>query len=318
MINRAVSIPISRRTEGMIEASADYYQESRVFRAIENAQALEYDRMDDSNTELSAQLSPMSATWGLAYWETAVGLTPRPLDDYERRRPLVLTRIINEENFSSEMIYKIADRYGADIDIIIYPADCLVKVIFKEMSPRYLKDFDAVLKDVIHAHLAAEYVVRMLLAQKTASRADIESVNFGINYISPQHSDINKLAFKTAFKSLADVIIRRRLDGKYTLDGSWLLGDELSHRGMSLHSLRLPVAVVNKHSGGISALTIRYKSGESSNRAENKKISYHATIARSNNRLSGYVTADSLYLIDGSVRLDGSRRLNARIIKEVL
>ena len=66
-------IDTSTRTEGMVNASADYYQENEIFTAIQNAQALEYDRIYSNDMDLALQLSPLTATWGRVYWEESVG-----------------------------------------------------------------------------------------------------------------------------------------------------------------------------------------------------------------------------------------------------
>ena len=78
---------ISKRTEGMVGASADYYQESEIFKAIQNAQALEYDRIESNNRDLALQLSPLTATWGLIYWEECVGLPMKNNTVYDLRSP---------------------------------------------------------------------------------------------------------------------------------------------------------------------------------------------------------------------------------------
>lgn len=150
-------IIISDRTEGMVDASADYYQESRVFNAIQNAQALEYDRIQENNEDLALQLSPKTATWGLVFWEASVGLSPNPLGDYDSRRPSVLSRLANEENFGAAMVHNLAANYGEKIRVEIDTAICLVTVIFQRGVPTFLETFKEALSNIIHAHLGVEY-----------------------------------------------------------------------------------------------------------------------------------------------------------------
>lgn len=157
MTQKLREIPVSDRTEGMVDASASYYQESDLFIAIQNAQALEYDRVYEANLDLALQLSPYTATWGLIHWEQANGLTPNPLGDYEKRRPLVLARMASDRNFGADMVHKLAKNYGEDIRVSINTADCLVTVVFQRGVPSFLEEFKAAIENIIHAHLEAEY-----------------------------------------------------------------------------------------------------------------------------------------------------------------
>ena len=150
-------INISDRTEGMVDASADYYQESKVFHAIQNSQALEYDRIYENNEDLALQLSPYTATWGLIYWEISVGIPPDPTGDYESRRPSIFARLANEESFGTSMVHNLAANYNEKIRVEIDTAICLVTVTFQRGVPSFLEDFKDTLNNIIHAHLGVEY-----------------------------------------------------------------------------------------------------------------------------------------------------------------
>jgi hypothetical protein len=150
-------IKISDRTEGMVDASADYYQESKVFHAIQNTQALEYDRIYENNEDLALQLSPYTATWGLVFWEISVGLPPDPESDYDSRRPSIFARLANEESFGGSMVHNLAASYNEKIRVEIDTAICLVTITFQRGVPSFLKDFDDTLQNIIHAHLGVEY-----------------------------------------------------------------------------------------------------------------------------------------------------------------
>jgi hypothetical protein len=151
-------MPESPRTEGMVDASADYYQESKVFRAIQNAYALEYDRVEASNHDIELQLSPYTATWGLVYWEQSVGLEPYPSNDYELKRLRILPRLINEENFSAKLIHNLAASFGTTVEVIVDTVGCLVTIIFAQNVPKYIQEFNNILENVVHAHLGIQYV----------------------------------------------------------------------------------------------------------------------------------------------------------------
>lgn len=150
-------IPVSERTQGMVDSSADYLQESRLFFYLMNAKALGYDRVYDKLDDLALQLSPLTATWGLIYWEESVGLVMNPGESYEQRRPKVLARLQNYENFGAPMIHRIAAGFGEEIRVYVDSAECLVTVVFQRGVPTFLTDFQHAVNNIIHAHLGTEY-----------------------------------------------------------------------------------------------------------------------------------------------------------------
>ena len=117
MIPKKQDIVISDRTEGMVESSASYYQESQLFFYIINAKARGYDLVNEKQDDLALQLSPLTATWGLIFWEQSVGLPMLPNGDYATRRPKVLARLQNYENFGAPMIHRIAEAYSEKIRV---------------------------------------------------------------------------------------------------------------------------------------------------------------------------------------------------------
>lgn len=150
-------INTSGRTEGMVDASADYYQESKVFHAIQNSQALEYDRIYEANEDLALQLSPYTATWGLIYWEISVGIPPNPNGDYEIRRPPIFARLANGENFGAFMVHNLAANYSEKIRVDVDPSIDLVTITFQRGVPSFLEEFNDTLMNIIHAHLGVDY-----------------------------------------------------------------------------------------------------------------------------------------------------------------
>ncbi|WP_394913306.1 putative phage tail protein [uncultured Robinsoniella sp.] len=150
-------IPISERTQGMVDSSADYLQESKLFFYLMNARGRGYDKVNTKLDDLALQLSPLSATWGLIYWEESVGLPMSPDEPPEQRRPKVLARLQNYENFGAPMIHRIAAGFGEEIRVYIDVAECLVTVVFQRGVPTFLTDFQHAVNNIIHAHLGTEY-----------------------------------------------------------------------------------------------------------------------------------------------------------------
>lgn len=89
--------------------------------------------------------------------EQSVGLPMLPNSDYATRRPKVLARLQNYENFGAPMIHRIAEAYGEKIRVYIDPAECLVTIVFQRGVPTFLEEFKKAVDNIIHAHMGTEY-----------------------------------------------------------------------------------------------------------------------------------------------------------------
>lgn len=155
-------IDTSTRTEGMVNASADYYRENEIFTAIQNAQALEYDRIYSNDMDLALQLSPLTATWGLVYWEESVGLPMHNNTDYETRRPAVLAKLAKAENFSAEMIHTLVQAYGKHCTVTVNSNTSTVTIVFTDGLPNLLPELQEAIDSIIHAHLGTVYKIKFM------------------------------------------------------------------------------------------------------------------------------------------------------------
>ncbi|XJZ25941.1 putative phage tail protein [Bacillota bacterium Lsc_1132] len=59
----------NERAQRMIGDSPEYYEFSKVFNALQEANAQELDLVDQNNEDIALQLRPTTATWGLKFWE---------------------------------------------------------------------------------------------------------------------------------------------------------------------------------------------------------------------------------------------------------
>lgn len=147
----------SPRTYGMVDTSADYYQENRAFRDIQNAQALEYDRIEENNKDLALQLSPATATWGLSYYEEALRLPVKDNTDYEDRRPAVLAKLIKSKNFSAELLENLVYAYGKRCAVTIDISNSIVNIAFIGGIPVLFEELQTAIDNIIHAHVCPKY-----------------------------------------------------------------------------------------------------------------------------------------------------------------
>lgn len=156
--------------ERMLDSAPAYYIQSQVYKGIQQAQADDYESVDAKNKDLQDQLYIPTATWGLRYWEEALGLTVKLMDSYDVRRSRVLGLWRGIGNFSAEMLEAVAKAftpYGVHVRILV-PSN-LVIVVFDEDLPENMADFKKRALDIIHAHLGLHYRVKI----KRKDRIDI-------------------------------------------------------------------------------------------------------------------------------------------------
>lgn len=147
------------RTERMIEQAPDYYQQARSYIEIQDTVAQELNKQEANDEDLKAQLRVITATWGLRYWEEAVGLSVMNSTDYDLRRSRVLGRLRSGGSFSSTMLKAVAEAYterpvDVEVDVKEYQ-------IYMYLYHEFLTEpsFFAQIDNIIHAHLGIEYKV---------------------------------------------------------------------------------------------------------------------------------------------------------------
>ena len=147
------------RTERMLDQAPDYYQQARSFIEIQDTVAQELNKQEIDSEDLKAQLRVVTATWGLRYWEEAVGLPIRNTTDYELRRSRVLGRLRSGGSFSASMLKAVAEAYTqrpvtVEVDVKAYQ---VYMYLYHEFltEPSFFVQID----NIIHAHLGIEYRV---------------------------------------------------------------------------------------------------------------------------------------------------------------
>lgn len=141
---------------------------------------------------------------------------------------------------------------------------------------------------------------------------------------------------RTVFQSLRIPLRARsygrdtiRLDGQKRLDGSWLLDQRF--RGMAWDRVQAVIALREQERAGIricSSGTARTQEraelagcqaesrlAETLEGARPRRVEIWGAF-RERNTMSGTLTRDAMWYLDGGCRLDGTRKLNAHIMKE--
>ncbi|AYP68375.1 tail protein [Bacillus phage vB_BboS-125] len=188
------------RTERMVEQAPDYYQQARSYIEIQDTIAQELNRQETNDEDLKNQLRVMTATWGLRYWEEAVGLSVMNSTNYELRRSRVLGRLRSGGSFSRAMLKAVAEAYterpvDVEIDVKEYQ-------VFMYLYHEFLTEpsFFAQIDNIIHAHLGIEYRVvfeypkqQTLGQQYQRWRYPLQIVDTFLTGVHPEPSTLGRL-----------------------------------------------------------------------------------------------------------------------------
>ena len=100
-----------------------YYEASRVFQSHIEAKGIELDDLDSILSDIEAQFSASTATWGLRYWEEICDLIGNERDSIEMRRARVLAKL---RSFPSarriDLERVIASFVTGYFDLLVYPS----------------------------------------------------------------------------------------------------------------------------------------------------------------------------------------------------
>lgn len=175
------------RSERMVASAPGYYHYATTFIKVQEAIAADLENIHTTNEDLRNQLYVQTATWGLKYWEKAVGIVPIEADSYEVRRSRILGLLRGVGNFSADLVHSIASAYTQDVvNVLVDIPNYWVTVEFIEDFPN-TKDFKDQLEMIVHAHLGLQY--RSKMKAKTQPKTtwkqvvDDFTINMGVHSV---------------------------------------------------------------------------------------------------------------------------------------
>jgi uncharacterized protein YmfQ (DUF2313 family) len=179
----------------MYDYIPNYYEDIREARAIVDSGSATIAGLNADINDVLAQFYVDTATWGLAIWERIVGLPSAAtysvwdtmaqrsvlLDTLEyktwdlieksytlsldERRSAVKSRLRGAGTVTKTMLVSVCAAYtGGTVEIIEIPADFRVQIVFTDITgvPLNMDALEAVVRDIMPAHLVIEYVYRYL------------------------------------------------------------------------------------------------------------------------------------------------------------
>lgn len=145
----------------LIDYLPDPYARSPEMTSIQTAIQPEVDLIWESRDDLLAQLDVNTATWGLDYWERALGLTAyagKP-DDYRRTR--IISRIRGSGPTTVAHIKNVSESFSngtVDVVEIFWEYRVEIRFVGTIGLPPNLDDLQAALNDIMPAHIAYDFV----------------------------------------------------------------------------------------------------------------------------------------------------------------
>ena len=136
-----------------------YYENSRVMRAILQAQGAELDKLRQALDEVLAQFFVDTATWGLSIWEQMLGLPPADDETIEERRDRIKSKIRGYGTATIRTIKKVAESYDKGIIDVAEDFSKYTVIRFVDTTgiPSNIEDLKKIVRELVPAHLAIEY-----------------------------------------------------------------------------------------------------------------------------------------------------------------
>lgn len=210
------SFPTSESAKKMLSYVSDgFYDESYVGKWIFQVMGIEYDKVVEIVTDLSAQFFPETATWGLMYHEIKWGLPVRTNLSYEERRRLIyqrrdyrapMTPYHMEEMIKTVTLFQVH---------VIDAHDSSFSIESPLMDISHPNKFKIVLEGDRNADIKKirELVDKIKQSHTVYDLLYLENAHFEVpvRYAKAVH-------FRTGFYPQVN-LPRLRLDGSWTLDG---------------------------------------------------------------------------------------------------
>ncbi len=134
------------------------YQDSPETVTVEEAIEPEINTLWDARNSLLEQLDPRTSTWGLIYWEQALGISVDLTKPLAVRRTRVISKIRGAGTTTVERIKNVCASFiSGRVEVKEHYAEYWVEITFPDTygtpPPPYLQDLRDTLKEIMPAHL---------------------------------------------------------------------------------------------------------------------------------------------------------------------
>lgn len=146
----------------LIARYPDFYAESPQFVALQNAMEPDVLAAWQARDGLVDQLCVDTATWGLQYWEQALGIPVEVEKSTTYRRSRIRSKLRGAGTTTVALIQNVAESYSnGDVEVTEHPAEYGLDIKFVGTIgiPPNMDDLTAALREIMPAHLHWDYII---------------------------------------------------------------------------------------------------------------------------------------------------------------
>ncbi len=137
-----------------------YLSKTETFTALLSAELIEIDGVNNSIQDIVDQCFVSTATWGLDYWESFLGIPMQPGKDIDYRRTTIEAKLRGSGTVTVSLIQNVASSFSnGQVAIVEHPSIYSFEVVFVGTIgiPPNLLDLQAAIERIKPAHLAVTY-----------------------------------------------------------------------------------------------------------------------------------------------------------------
>jgi hypothetical protein len=152
----------STKAKEMYESVSPIYERNMLMQSIFEAIGSEADLSEKQIDDISNQLFPQTATWGLDIWEQRLGLITNHNEELSIRRAKIITKLQSKYIVNPDRMANIIKKFlNADINIKenVAPYIFEIDLLSEEGFPNELNDIYATVKKVKPSHLGVKYKI---------------------------------------------------------------------------------------------------------------------------------------------------------------
>ncbi|MEG1152404.1 MAG: YmfQ family protein [Oscillospiraceae bacterium] len=141
----------------LIKYLPSFYYASTEVKNIQASIEVEAEQLKANITDLLNQLYVTTATWGLDYWETYLGIEIDKTQTNRDRQSRILTRLRGQGTITKDMIKNVCESFiGGEVEIIENSIDYSFNIKFVSVIgiPSNLEYLSASIEEIKPAHLA--------------------------------------------------------------------------------------------------------------------------------------------------------------------
>lgn len=141
----------------LLEFLPEFYHNSDFVKSFMKTQSIEADLLNFYVKDLVDNLYVKTATWGLDYFESELGIETDKSKSYDERRERILAKKRGNGTTTKEMLKNTAEAFsGGEVEITENFNDYSFKLKFigTKGIPKNLDDFKSVINEIKPAHLA--------------------------------------------------------------------------------------------------------------------------------------------------------------------